>query len=144
MDNPSILFLCTGKSCRSQMAEGWLRFFWPDEFDVYSAGIEAHGLNPHAVRVMQEAGLDISGQDSKTIDDLPAREYDYVITVCDHASKTCPNLPGRLGRIHVAFDDPPRLARGAESEEQELEPYRRVRDEIRTFISELDTYLNLS
>lgn len=143
MDNPSILFLCTGNSCRSQMAEGWMRFFWQDEFDVYSAGIEAHGINPHAVRVMEESGIDISEQLSNVLEDLPIQEFDYVITVCDHASKTCPTLAGKLGRVHVAFDDPPKLARGAETEEKLLEPYRRVRDEIRDFISELDNYLNL-
>lgn len=143
MQNPSILFLCTGNSCRSQMAEGWMRFFWQDEFDVYSAGIEAHGINPHAMKVMEESGIDISGQSSNVLEELPQQEFDYVITVCDHASKTCPNLAGKLGRVHVAFDDPPKLARGADTEEKMLEPYRRVRDEIREFISELDNYLNL-
>lgn len=120
-----------------------MRYFWQDEFDVYSAGIEAHGINPHAVKVMQESGIDISEQQSNVLDDLAIQEFDYVITVCDHASKTCPSLAGRLGRVHVAFDDPPKLARGADSEESMLEPYRRVRDEIRDFISELDNYLNL-
>jgi arsenate reductase (thioredoxin) len=143
METPSILFLCTGNSCRSQMAEGWMRHFWQDEFDVFSAGIEAHGINPRAAKVMDEVGINIADHRSKTIDDLPEREFDYVITVCDHASKTCPNLPGRLARIHVAFDDPPKLARGAQTEEEELQPYRRVRDEIAEFIGGLDNYLNL-
>ncbi len=143
MGKTSILFLCTGNSCRSQMAEGWMHYFWQEEFEVFSAGIEAHGINPHAVRVMQEVGVDIARQGSKTIEQLPVREFDYVISVCDHASKSCPSLAGRLGRIHVAFDDPPRLARDAQNEQSMLEPYRRLRDEIRHFISELDNYLNL-
>ncbi len=120
-----------------------MRHIWRDEFDVYSAGIDAHGLNPSAVAVMEEAGVDISTHQSKTIDELPDREYDYVITVCDHASQTCPNVPGRLARIHVSFDDPPQLAEGIDDPELALDPYRRVRDEIRDFVSNLDNYLNL-
>jgi arsenate reductase len=127
-----ILFLCTGNSCRSQMAEGWARHLKGEVIEPYSAGIERHGLNPLAVKVMAEAGVDISGQRSKTLDDLPVREFDWVITLCGHASETCPFFPGQ--KIHVGFDDPPRLAAGAKNEEEALIHYRRVRDEIRDFI----------
>ena len=127
-----ILFLCTGNSCRSQMAEGWARQLKATEIAAYSAGIEKHDLNPLAVKVMAEAGVDISGQRSKTVDELPVREFDYVVTLCGHAHETCPYFPGN--KIHRGFDDPPRLAAGATGEEEILAPYRKVRDEIRDFI----------
>lgn len=136
-----ILFLCTGNSCRSQMAEGWLRHLRPDDFDVYSAGLKAHGLNPLAVVAMAEAGVDIGNQRSKTLDELPAARMDYVITVCDHANETCPVLPARVKRIHTGFDDPPKLAANAGSAEEAMTHYRRVRDEIRDFIEHIDEYL---
>ncbi|MFP5221918.1 MAG: arsenate reductase ArsC [Acidobacteriota bacterium] len=129
-----ILFLCTGNSCRSQMAEGWTRALKGDLFDVYSAGVVRHGMNPSAVRVMAEAGVDISGQTSKTVDDLPPVEFDVVITLCGHANETCPLFRGSAKRMHVGFDDPPALARDAASEEEALGHYRRVRDEIRAFV----------
>lgn len=131
---PRVLFLCTGNSCRSQMAEGWAHKLKSDVFESYSAGIEKHGLNPDAVRVMAEAGVDISGQGSKTIDELPVREFDLVITLCDQASETCPLFPGQARRLHHSFPDPPKLAAEAKSEEERLAPYRRVRDEIRVFV----------
>jgi arsenate reductase len=136
-DRTSILFLCTGNSCRSQMAEGLCRQLKGDMFEPASAGIETHGLNPSAVKVMAEIGIDISGQRSKTVDDLDGREFDYVVTVCDHASETCPYFPAKTAVVHRGFDDPPRLAAEAENEEEALEHYRRVRDEIRAFVQSL-------
>ncbi|GAB4313414.1 MAG: arsenate reductase ArsC [Candidatus Sumerlaeia bacterium] len=129
-----VLFLCTGNSCRSQMAEGWARALKADQIEAYSAGIESHGLNPDAVRVMAEAGVDISGHRSKHVNELLDVPFDYVVTVCSHAHETCPVFPGRARVIHVPFDDPPALARGAKTEDERLAPYRRVRDEIRNFI----------
>jgi arsenate reductase (thioredoxin) len=132
-----VLFLCTGNSCRSQMAEGWTRHLKRDRIEPYSAGIEAHGLNPDAVRVMAEAGVDISGQRSKRVGALREVDFDYVVTVCGHAHETCPVLPGKAAIVHVGFDDPPRLAANAKTEAERLAPYRRVRDEIRAFVETL-------
>jgi len=132
-----ILFLCTGNSCRSQMAEGWARYLKGDVLDPYSAGIEVHGLNPYAVKVMKEAGVDISHHRSKHVKELFHIPFDYVVTVCDHANETCPVFPGRVKRLHVGFDDPPRLAATLSSEEEKLAVYRRVRDEIRAFVETL-------
>lgn len=130
----NVLFLCTGNSCRSQMAEGWARALKGDVIEAYSAGIETHGLNPNAVRVMAEAGVDIAGHQSKLLDSLAGVPFDYVVTVCGHAHETCPVFPSGARVIHAGFDDPPRLARGAATEEEGLAHYRRVRDEIRTFV----------
>ena len=133
-----VLFLCTGNSCRSQMAEGWSRAIKGEVIDACSAGIETHGLNPNAAKVMAEAGVDISGQRSKKVDDLDAVDLDYVVTVCGQANETCPMwLKGKAKVIHVGFDDPPKLAQDAKSEEEALGHYRRVRDEIRAFIESL-------
>ena len=132
-----VLFLCTGNSCRSQMAEGWARALKGDVIEAYSAGTEPHGMNPLAVRVMAEAGADIARQWSKHVNDLKDVPFDYVVTVCDHANETCPVFPGKVKRVHVGFDDPPRLARGATSEEEALGHYRRVRDEIGAFVRTL-------
>lgn len=132
-----ILFLCTGNSCRSQMAEGWARRLKADRIEPYSAGIETHGLNTDAVRVMAEAGADISGQRSKHVRELEGVEFDYVVTVCGHAHEHCPVFPGKARVVHAGFDDPPRLAAGAATEEERLAPYRRVRDEIRAFVERL-------
>jgi arsenate reductase len=129
-----VLFLCTGNSCRSQMAEGWARHLKAGTVEAFSAGIEAHGLDPLAVRAMAEAGVDISGQRSKRLAELGDRQFDCVATVCDRASQSCPVLPGAAKVIHRGFDDPPRLAHGARSEEEAMEHYRRVRDEIRAFV----------
>lgn len=131
---PKILFLCTGNSCRSQMAEGWARHLLGDRVEAYSAGIKAHGLNRVAVQVMQEAGVDISGQQSKTLQRLQHVDFDYVVTVCDHASETCPVFPGAAKKIHHGFDDPPKLAAAARSDEEAVGHYARVRDEIRDFV----------
>ncbi len=132
-----VLFLCTGNSCRSQMAEGWARHLASAVVEPYSAGIEAHGLNSLAVRVMAEVGVDISGQRSKTVADLPSSPFDIVVTVCDHARESCPVPPQATKILHVGFDDPPSLARSAKSDEEALSIYRRVRDEIRGFVEKL-------
>jgi arsenate reductase len=132
-----LLFLCTGNSCRSQMAEGWARHLKGREIEAYSAGIEAYGLNPLAIQVMAEAGVDISGQRSKRVEELAGIQFDYVVTVCSHAHGRCPVFPGKAKIVHVGFDDPPRLAERAFTEAEKLEPYRRVRDEIRDFVMRL-------
>lgn len=137
MQKLKVLFLCTGNSCRSQMAEGWARHLKSDVVEPYSAGIETHGLNPNAVKVMAEAGVDISGHRSKHLDEVRGIPFDYVVTVCDNAHESCPLFPGRTKVIHVGFDDPPRLAKGAKSEEEALSHYRRVRDEIHRFVDSL-------
>ena len=129
-----VLFLCTGNSCRSQMAEGWARHLKGEIIEPYSAGIETHGLNPNAVRVMAETGVDISCQTSKHVDRVKGVPFDYVVTVCDNARETCPILPGKVKRVHVSFEDPPRLARTAANEEEALGHYRRVRDQIKAFV----------
>ena len=137
-----VLFLCTGNSCRSQMAEGWARQLKGDVIEPYSAGIEMHGLNPLAVKVMAEAGVDISGQRSKSVEAIKDVPFDYVVTVCGHANETCPMwLSGKARVIHVGFDDPPALARSAKSEAEALGHYRRVRDEIRAFVKTLPDVL---
>lgn len=136
-----ILFLCTGNSCRSQMAEGWARHLKGDEIEAYSAGIATHGLNPDAVRVMAEAGVDISDHRSKHVDELRDVRFDYVVTVCGNANESCPVFPGNTTIVHVGFDDPPSLAADAKSEKDRLAPYRRVRDEIRALIENIPNSL---
>lgn len=143
MGKPKVLFLCTGNSCRSQMAEGWARALKGDVIEPYSAGIEAHGVNPRAIQVMAEAGVDISSQRSKHVDELADVAFDYVITVCDRTNESCPFFPGDVKRIHVGFDDPPALAKDAASEEEALAHYRRVRDEIRDFVQRLPEALDI-
>lgn len=137
-----VLFLCTGNSCRSQMAEGWARHLKGDVLEAYSAGIEKHGLNAHAVHVMAEAGVDISQHRSKRLDELRGVEFDHVVTVCGDAHESCPVFPGKTKVTHVGFDDPPRLAKDAASEEEALAHYRRVRDEIRSFVATLPEALS--
>ena len=132
-----VLFLCTGNSCRSQMAEGWARQLKGDVIEAYSAGIETNGLNPNAVKVMDEAGVDISGQKSKLLSELSRVQFDYVVAVCGHAHESCPMFPGESRVVHVGFDDPPELARQAGSEQEALDQYRRVRDEIRDYVKTL-------
>ncbi|MEZ5357812.1 MAG: arsenate reductase ArsC [Candidatus Zixiibacteriota bacterium] len=133
-DRIKILFLCTGNSCRSQMAEGWAKARRGDEIEAYSAGIETHGLNANAVKVMAEAGVDISAHESKHVASLSGITFDFVITVCGHADEHCPRFPGETRVIHIGFDDPPRLAADAKTEDEALSHYRRVRDEIKSFI----------
>ena len=137
MKKTTILFLCTGNSCRSQMAEGWARALKSEEIEPFSAGVVRHGLNPHAVGVMAEAGVDISLQQSSLIEDLPVQDFDYVITLCGHARETCPFFAGSARRIHRGFDDPPSLARASGGEDDPRIHYRRVRDEIRDFVKTL-------
>lgn len=136
-----VLFLCTGNSCRSQMAEGWARHLHVDAVEAWSAGIETHGLNPNAVAVMKEAGADISGYRSKNVTELLDVPFDFVITVCGDADERCPFFPGNARIIHRGFDDPPKLALDKETEEEKLDCYRRVRDEIRAFIENLPGFL---
>ena len=136
-----VLFLCTGNSCRSQMAEGWARHLKSDVIEAYSAGIETHGLNPNAVKVMAEAGVDISGHRSKHVDELKDIDFDYVVTVCDHAAETCPVFPAPVPTIHQGFDDPPSLTAEMTHMDDKLAVYRRVRDEIRDFIYTLPEIL---
>ena len=137
----SVLFLCTGNSCRSQMAEGWAHHLKGDVLDTYSAGIETHGLNPYAVTVMAEEGVDIAHHVSKTTHELDGMEFDYVITVCAHADEYCPYFPAKTKVIHHGFDDPPQLAADERTEEGKLSHYRRVRDEIREFVTSLPAAL---
>lgn len=132
---PRVLFLCTGNSCRSQMAEGWARALRADLMDAYSAGTNPHGLNPLAVRAMREVGIDISGHASKSPEDIGVT-LDVVVTVCDAAHEACPVIPGARV-VHVGFDDPPRLSRNATSDDEAMSHYRRVRDEIRAFVETL-------
>ena len=132
-----ILFLCTGNSCRSQMAEGFARTLKGGTIDASSAGIERHGLNPFAVRAMAEAGVDISSHKSKTLEELPSLDFDYVVTVCGHAHESCPLFPAKAKVVHVGFGDPPELARDERDDEGRMAHYRRVRDEIRAFIESL-------
>ncbi|MFZ5773884.1 MAG: arsenate reductase ArsC [Thermodesulfobacteriota bacterium] len=141
MPKNKILFLCTGNSCRSQMAEGWARYLHPDRFEAYSAGIETHGLNPLAVAVMAEAGVDISGHRSKLLDELAGIPFDLVVTVCDHAHESCPLFPGPARVVHHQFPDPPRLAAQAASQEEALGHYRMARDAIGAFVRKLPELL---
>jgi len=134
MKKTTILFLCTGNSCRSQMAEGWARALRGDDIDPYSAGVVKHGLNPHAVTVMAEVGVDISHHTSSLIEELPIQNFEYVITLCGHANETCPFFAGSSRRMHKGFDDPPSLGRNGSPMDDPLQPYRRVRDEIRAFV----------
>lgn len=138
----NLLFLCTGNSCRSQMAEAWTRHLQGGTITAASAGIERHGMNPYAVKVMEEAGVDMTGHVSKTIDDLPSLEFDAIVTLCGHAHETCPFFPGPVRRVHRGFDDPPSLAAGLSNEEDILAVYRRVRDEIRDFVASLPRSLD--
>ena len=136
-DKIKILFLCTGNSCRSQMAEGWTQQLKGDVIEAHSAGIDPHGMNERAIKVMAEAGVDISTHSSKHVDDVMYVHFDYVVTVCSNADETCPVFPGKTWVVHVGFDDPPKLAEGAATEEEALSHYRRVRDEIKEFVAEL-------
>lgn len=141
---PRVLFLCTGNSCRSQIAEGWARHLLADLIDPYSAGTSPHGMNALAIRAMAESGVDIRAQSSKHVDTLASLPFDLVITVCDSARETCPILPGAARTLHAPFEDPPRLAAesGATTDDQALPHYRRIRDEIRAFILSLPAILN--
>lgn len=119
------------------MAEGWARRLKGNEIEAYSAGIEKHGMNPHAVKVMAEAGVDISKQHSKTPEEIGLVQFDYVVTVCGHANENCPIFAGKAKVVHVGFDDPPKLTKHLPDGEEKLSVYRRVRDEIRAFVETL-------
>lgn len=140
----NILFLCTGNSCRSQMAEGFARKFHGDKHQIYSAGTKKHGLNPYAIRVMKEKGIDLNTHSSKTTAELPDIQFERVVTVCSDAHENCPYFPG--GRtVHKGFDDPPRLTKemNKDSQDQEImNVYRKVRDEIEEFCKDLESYLD--
>jgi len=133
-----VLFLCTGNSCRSQMAEGWAKALKGDVIEAYSAGTDPHGMNSRAVKAMAEAGVDISDHRSKHLDELKDVRFDFVVTVCGHANEACPVFPGKTKVVHVGFDDPPKLAKDAKNEEEAMSQYRRVRDEIKTFIQNIE------
>lgn len=128
----NILILCTGNSCRSQIAEGYLSTMVPPEVSVYSAGLEAHGLNPKAVSVMKEDGIDISHHTSKTIEDVGDIPFDMVITVCDHAHEHCPVFPGVRITLHENFPDPAKMTG---SDEEVMDGFRKVRDMIREYLT---------
>jgi arsenate reductase len=139
-----VLFLCTGNSCRSQMAEGWARALKGDVIEPYSAGTRPKEVDPLAVRVMAEAGIDISGQQSKSLDSLKHIRFDYVITLCDDANEQCPFFPGARKTVHAGFDDPPALVPEGGTEEETLAVYRRVRDEIKAFVEALPGSLEVA
>jgi len=132
-----ILFLCTGNSCRSQMAEAWTKHLKKDQFDAYSAGVQPKPIDPRAIKAMAEAGIDISGQKSKDVNTLGDLEFEYVVTLCDNARESCPYFPAKTKLIHQDFEDPPRLAEGAANEEEAMAHYRRIRDEIKAFVETL-------
>ena len=136
-EKKKIVFLCTGNSCRSQMAEAWTRHLKKEILEPFSAGLKPKGVDPRAVRAMKEEGIDISGQSSKDMGALGGEGFDFVVTLCDNAQASCPFFPAKTRIVHRGFDDPPRLAAGAEDEEAAMAHYRRVRDEIRDFVQKL-------
>jgi len=138
----AILFLCTGNTCRSQMAEGLTRHLKSDLIEPYSAGVDPGAMNSRAVKSMAEIGIDISGGFPKTIESLGQIAFDFVITLCDHANESCPLFPGKTKRRHWGFEDPPKLAENAATEEEAMDHYRRVRDEIKAFVEKLPNVLN--
>ena len=142
-EKKKVLFLCSGNSCRSQMAEAWTKRVKSDQFEAYSAGVKPKGVDPRAVKAMTEIGIDISRQRSTSTDEIKSIEFDYVITLCDNAQKMCPTFPAKTSVVHVGFEDPPRLAENARDEEEAMQHYRRVRDQIKTLVEQLpDTLMN--
>lgn len=137
-----ILFLCTGNSCRSQMAEAWAKHLKADSIDSFSAGTDPHGLNPLTVKSMLEVGIDIADYKSKHLDSVMNIDFDYVITVCDSAHEACPFFPGDTKVVHVGFEDPPKLASDAKNEKEALVHYGRIRDEIKSFVESLPVSLS--
>jgi arsenate reductase len=131
---PEVLFLCTGNSCRSQIAEGWAKHIGGDSVVVHSAGIEAHGKNPRAIEVMQEIGIDISGQESTIVDDTMLQNADVLVTVCGHADEQCPVLPPGITKLHWPLTDP---AKATGTEEEIMIEFRATRDEIKGRVNEL-------
>jgi arsenate reductase (thioredoxin) len=138
---PKILFLCTGNSCRSQMAEGFANHYHKDKYEFYSAGTETHGMNVDAIKVMSEVGIDISQQYSKTIAEFAGIDFDVVFTVCDNVQKSCPFTKVNAKKIiHIGFEDPPALAKKQAVDQEMLLPYRKVRDQIKQFIINIENY----
>ncbi len=136
----NILVLCTGNSCRSQLAEGYMRFFAGDKANIYSAGIETHGVNPKAVEVMAEDHIDISGHTSNHVDEYLTIPFDMVITVCDNANEACPFFPGKVERFHQNFPDP---AKAGGTQEEVMDEFRRVRDMIKIYAADfINQHLN--
>ncbi|MFO7727434.1 MAG: arsenate reductase ArsC [Desulfonatronovibrio sp.] len=133
----NILFLCTGNSCRSQMAEAWTNHLHGDKFQAYSAGVLKTRVDPLAIKAMAEENIDISGHSSKLVEELPEKGFDFVITLCDHALESCPFFPGAAKKIHQGFEDPPLLARESATQEEAMNHYRRIRDEIKKYVSSL-------
>lgn len=130
MTKKKILVLCTGNSCRSQIAEGYLRFFAGDKAEVYSAGVETHGVNPRAIATMKEDGIDISGHTSNNMDEYRHIDFDFVITVCDNARERCPYFPGSAKKFHYNFPDP---AKATGTEEEIAAEFRSVRQMIKDY-----------
>jgi arsenate reductase len=139
-----VLFVCTGNACRSQMAEGWARALHGDRLEASSAGTAPQRVDPRAIAVMREVGIDLSGHRSKHVAEAIGADFDLVVTVCDNANERCPVFPGKVRRLHAGFDDPPRLAAGAADEATAVRHYRRVRDEIRAFVETLPGMLGAS
>lgn len=137
-----VLFLCTGNSCRSQMAEGWLRHLFGEHFEAFSAGIARHGMNNYAIQAMKEIGIDISTHHSKLLSELENLNFDLVVTVCSNANESCPLFLGKAKVVHVPFDDPPALAAGLSDQEAIMAPYRQVRDQIGEFVKSIDKLIN--
>ena len=140
MNKVKVLFLCTGNSCRSQMAEGWCRHLKDSSIEAFSAGTNILGVNRRAIDVMKESGVDISHHKSKTVDQLQEKFFDYVFTVCDKANNNCPYFPGEATLLHVGFDDPPERANHLSVEDEIQDEYRKVRDQIKAFIEKIETY----
>ena len=136
-----ILFLCTGNSCRSQMAEAFARHLIKNQIDAYSAGTVPKAVDHRAIKAMSEIGIDISRQQSKSLDDIKDMEFDFVITLCDNAQKTCPTFPAKTSVFHMGFDDPPKLAANSQDEQEAMDHYRRIRDEIKVFVDRLPDIL---
>jgi arsenate reductase len=136
-----ILYLCTGNSCRSQIAEAFTNQLKGDEFEAHSAGVSPKGVDPRAIKAMAEVGIDISGYKSKDVSALGDLEFDFVVTLCDNAREACPYFPARTRVMHQGFDDPPKLAASAGDEEEAMGHYRRVRGEIKAFVESLPSVL---
>jgi len=134
---PRVLFVCTGNSCRSQMAEGFTRHLKADQIEAHSAGVAPKGVDSRAIKAMAEVSIDISKQGSKSLDEMRHIEFDYVITLCDNAQKTCPTFPAKTRVMHVGFEDPPGLAANAKDEQEAMGHYRRIRDQIKAFVDKL-------
>lgn len=125
-----VLVLCTGNSCRSQIAEGYLKAFAGDKAEIYSAGIETHGVNPRAIEIMKRDGIDISAHTSNNVNEYTDIDFDFVITVCDNAKESCPYFPSKAVKLHYNFPDP---AKATGTEEQVMEAFREVREQIRSY-----------